>query len=262
MYGINKEKKIIYTHAIVRLPGYNFSQGITEADLGIPDYDLITQQHKEYTNTLVKLGLKVIQLEALEVYPDAYFVEDTAVITQQMAVITNPGAESRKGEIQHIEPVLTKYRQLHRIKPPGTLEGGDVLQVGGHFFIGLSKRTNRQGVEQFGRIIETYGYTWTAVEVVNGLHLKSDVNLADRDTLMVTELYAKYPAFNDYQKIILAEDESRAANSLSINGTILMPSGFTSAKKKLENLSLPIIELDISEVRKMDGGLTCLSLRF
>jgi dimethylargininase len=251
-----------YSRAIVRKPGANFFQGVTSAELGIPDFDLMIQQHQEYTHTLRNLGLEVILLDALPDYPDAYFVEDTAVITPEVAVITNPGAQSRRGETAFIEPTLAKFRPLRHITPPGTLDGGDVLAAGKHFFIGLSERTNRAGAGQLGRFLESYDYTWSTVEVISGLHLKSFVTHLGKGRLLLHQTYANRSEFLDYQKIVLMENDYAAANSLLINGAILMPNGFPGVREKLEALGSPIIELDMSESRKMDGGLTCMSLRF
>ncbi|MCK4890753.1 MAG: N(G),N(G)-dimethylarginine dimethylaminohydrolase, partial [Candidatus Aminicenantes bacterium] len=130
--------------AILRIPGEDFSNGETTAELGKPDFDIILAQHKEYVNVLKQLGLDVIVLDPLPGHPDAYFVEDTAVIIPEIGIITNPGAHSRKGEEDGIELILMRFRDTQRIKPPGTLDGGDILQAHNHFFIGLSERTNRE----------------------------------------------------------------------------------------------------------------------
>ena len=251
-----------YTHAIVRIPGRDFSQGITTAGLGIPDYDLMLEQHQSYIAILRKLGLEVTILDPLPGYPDAYFVEDVAVVTPHMAVITNPGTPARCGETPFIEPNLSRFRPLHHITPPGTLDGGDVLAAGGHYFIGLSGRTNRAGAEQLGGFLETHGYKWRMVEVSGGLHLKSFVNYAGPDTLLLNQKYAHHSAFQPYQKIILQADEAPAANSMWVNDTIILPVGFPTVREKLAARGYAVIELDMSEARKMDGGLTCMSLRF
>jgi len=252
----------MFTHAIVRKPGRNFGQGLTTADLGPPDFDLIVRQHEAYVRALRSFGLEVIVLEAEADYPDAYFVEDAAVVTPNVAVITNPGAASRRGEEKRIEPVLAQFRKTVRIAAPGTVEGGDVLMAGNHFFVGISERTNAEGGRQLGRILEENGHTWTPVMVKTGLHLKSSVNELGRNALLITEALAGHEAFKDFKKIILEPGEEYAANTLWINGHLLMPAGFPSVRKKLSAFGLSIVELDVSEVRKMDGGLTCMSLRF
>ena len=161
----------MFTHAITRKPGKNFAQGITTSDLETPNYKLMVKQHGAYIQALKSLGLEVIVLDSEPDFPDAYFVEDTAVVTPDVAVITNPGAEDRKGEEDTIEPLLSKHRKTICIQPPGTLDGGDVLMVDTHFFIGISERSNMEGAEQLGRILEKYGNTWAAVPVNSGLHI-------------------------------------------------------------------------------------------
>jgi len=252
----------MFTKALVRTPGEDFGRGLTTSKLGPPSYELILKQHEAYIENLRSLGLEVIVLPAEPRYPDAYFVEDTAVMTPHLAVITNPGAPSRRGEEATIEPVLAGYRRTFRIRPPATVDGGDVLMVENHFFIGISERSNRDGALALGRLLEKHGHTWSVVRVGSGLHLKSSVNYLGHGTLLVTPDYAEREEFKAYSKVILDKKEAYAANTLWINGTLLTPAGFPKVRPKLEPLGLPIIELDVSEVRKMDGGLTCLSLRF
>jgi len=252
----------MFTHAIVRKPGDNFARGITTSNLGTPRYELIMKQHEDYIKTLRSLGLELIVLKPLPDYPDAYFVEDTAVVTPEVAIITNPGVEVRKGEEDTIERALATFRKTVRIHAPGTVDGGDVLMVGAHFFIGISERTNREGATQLGCIFEEYGYTWAMVCVQAGLHLKSSVNYIGRNTLLITEKFAHHNEFKDCDTIIVEKTEEYAANTLLINNSLITPKGFPNTIKKLEATGLDIIELDVSEVRKMDGGLTCMSLRF
>jgi dimethylargininase len=184
------------------------------------------------------------------------------VVTPKVAIITNPGAESRQGEEATIAEILTPYRSIEHIQEPGTLDGGDVLMIGNHSFIGISERTNSHGAEQLGQILEKYGNTWTTLQVSAGLHFKSSVNYAGNNTLLITECFSGHKAFGEYNKIIVNRAEEYAANVLWINGHLLIPKGFPDTKTKLETLDLNIIELDVSEMRKMDGGLTCLSIRF
>jgi len=252
----------MFKHAIARKPGANFGDGLTTSDLGAPDYKRMTAQHDAYVSILEELGLKVFVLEPESAFPDAHFVEDTAVVTPDIAVITNPGAQARQGEEKTIAPVLADFRTIAHIEPPGTLDGGDVLMVGSHFFIGISERTNRQGAEQLGHILEGFNNTWTAVDVGKGLHLKSGVNHVGGDTLLLTEAFSRMAAFQGYDKIVLDPKETYAGNTLWINDQLLMPKGFPDTLAKLDKLGLPVRVLDMSEVQKMDGGLTCLSIRF
>ena len=253
----------MFTHAIARKPGPNFAQGLTTAvNEEAPDFNILVDQHQKYISTLISTGLEVILLDALPEHPDAYFVEDTAVITSNVAVITNPGADSRKGEEKTIAPVLEKYRNIDRIISPGTVDGGDILQVGQHFFIGVSERTNHEGAGQLGQILKRHGYAYTTVAVGDGLHFKSSVNYVGKNTLLVTEDFATSDQLAGYDILVTDKDESYAANTLFINDHLLVPRGYPNTLKKLEVLGHKIIELDTSEVRKMDGGLTCMSLRF
>ena len=252
----------LFTHAIVRKPGADFAQGITTAQLGAPDDKTMLRQHASYVATLQKLGLRVLELEPLPGFPDAYFVEDCAVVTRKMAVITRPGAEARRGETDSIAEALSAYRKIHRIHPPGTLDGGDVLQIGEQFFIGLSQRTNLNGAEQLVTVLKGHDYDATLVPVSTGLHLKSGVNYAGKNTVVLTEPFSKELAFATFNHIIVEPEEAYAANLLWINGVIVMAAGFPRLRKGLASLESAIIELDVSEARKMDGGLTCMSLRF
>ena len=253
----------MFTHAIARKPGKNFAQGLTTtASAKPPQYDLLRKQHEAYLETIKSCGLECILLDPLPDYPDAYFVEDTAVVTPDVAIITNPGAEARNGEEDFMAPVLAEFRRTERILSPGTVDGGDVLQVGNHFFIGLSERTNKEGAAQLGRILESVGNTWATVEVGVGLHFKSSVNYVGKNTLLVTADFAEHAALSEYDKIVLEKVEAYAANTLLVNEHLLMPAGFPDTRKQLEVLGVDIIELETSEVRKMDGGLTCMSIRF
>jgi dimethylargininase len=252
----------MFTHAITRLPGENFADGLTTSNLGRPSYPLILQQHHAYRHALLSVGLDVILLPAEPAYPDGYFVEDPAIVTPNIAVITHPGAPSRQGEETTLEPFLEYYRHTAHIQPPGTVEGGDVLMVGNHFFIGLSDRTNKEGATQLASLLANAGHTSESVPVAEGLHLKSSVNYVGKNILLITKKLADYPGFASYEKILLDADEEYAANTLWANDALLMPSGFPKTHARLSLMGMNIIELDITEVQKMDGGLTCMSLRF
>lgn len=253
----------MFTRAITRKPGKNFEQGITTTfSSDPPNYELILIQHESYLETLNAIGLDIIQLESLPNFPDAYFVEDTAVVTSDVAVITNPGAESRKGEEKSIAAALAPFRESGRIQAPGTLDGGDVLQIGTHFLIGLSERTNQEGAEQLGRFLEKFGNTWTTIQVGAGLHLKSSVNYVGKNTILVTEEFANHEQLTEFELIAVDKSEAYAANTLWVNGYLLTPKGYPDTRQRLEKLKSEIIELDTSEIRKMDGGLTCMSIRF
>jgi len=253
----------MFTQAIARKPGKNFANGLTTTDSAeAPRYEVLLEQHEAYLKTLTSCGLQVTVLDPLPDHPDAYFVEDTAVVTSDVAVITNPGADARKGEEESMAEILAGFRRIERIRAPGTVDGGDVLQVGNHFFIGLSQRTNEEGAGQLGLILDACGSTWDTVAVGSGLHFKSSVNYVGKNTLLVTSDFAGHKKLDGYDRIVVETAEACAANTLLVNDRLLMPAGFPDTRKKLEALGLEIIELKTSEVRKMDGGLTCMSIRF
>jgi dimethylargininase len=254
--------RMIFTHAITRRPVKQMAAGITTSTMGSPDYEKAMSQFEAYVETLNQIGLEVIVLDPLEGYPDAHFVEDAAVITPELAVIANPGAESRKGEVPSIAAALQHFRKTVWVQPPGTIDGGDVLMIGRHFFIGLSDRTDEQGARQLGEAVSAHGCTWTPVPVAAGLHFKSSVNAVSTDTLLLSRTFADHPALAGFNRIVISPREEYAGNTLLVNDHLIMPAGFPDTRQKLQALGKPIIELDMSEFRKMDGGLTCLSLRF
>jgi dimethylargininase len=251
----------VLTHAILRRPGPDFARGLTTGGLGEPDAARMLAQHTAYADALRALGVEVEVLDALPGFPDAYFVEDVAVVVPELAVVARPGAPSRLGEADAIVPALARHRKLARLEPPATLEGGDVLIAGRTAFIGLSARTNVEGAAQLGRLLEPHGYRPLAMPVAAGLHLKSSVSWLGGDLLLIGERFADRPEFRAFRRIVLDASEEPACNTLLVNGTLLTPAGFPEARRQLEDARLPIVELDVSEVRKMDGGLTCLSLR-
>ena len=252
----------MFTRAICRTPGTDFAMGITTSDLGLPDLARMLVQHRAYVNALRSLGLEVDVLDALPGFPDAHFVEDVAIVTPEVAIVTRPGALARRGEEEAMASTIERHRPTARIQAPGTLDGGDVLIIGRDVLVGVSERTNAEGAAQLSRILERFGYTTTPVPVAAGLHFKSSVNNLGGDVLLVNEEFANHTELARYRKIVVAREESYAANTLWINGTLLHPTGFPATRAQLNALRLPILELDTSESRKMDGGLTCLSLRF
>jgi len=251
-----------FTQAITRIPCRNFANGITTSTLGEPKYETMLEQHENYVSTLLLLGLTVEVLESLPDFPDSHFVEDVAVVTPDVAIITNPGAETRTGETAFIVSELAPYRDIKYIQPPGTLDGGDILMIGRHFFIGISDRTNQEGANQIVHILEQLGNSFTLVPVGRGLHLKSSVNYVGKNTLVISREFALRPEFKNFEMIIVDAKEEYVCNTLWINDTLLIPKGYHNTKHKLTSLGQKIIELDVSEAKKMDGGLTCLSLRF
>lgn len=247
--------------AILRHPGDDPGRGLTGANLGPPDPALLKAQHRAYRERLRAMGVDVIVLEALAGHPDSYFPEDVAVVTDETAVMTRPGALQRRGEVSSVESVLEQYRPTGRIRNPGTLDGGDVLIVDRHCVIGLSRRTNRSGAEQLAGLLDVHGYEVDLVSIPESLHLKSSVNYLDARTLLVTRPCRDLDCFRRYRKLVVPDGDEYAANVVEINGKILFPEGFGRTREMLEGAGFPTVCLDVSEIRKMDGGLTCLSLR-
>ena len=250
----------MYTKAIVRRPGRNFASGITTSNLGKPDFNKALEQHAAYCNALIQCGVELTILEADERFPDGCFVEDTAVVTSGVAVISRPGADTRRGEEEEIARVLAGFGHIESITAPGTLEGGDVLRADNHYFIGISERTNKEGASQLSAILSKYGFTSSFIRVEAGLHLKSDIAYLGNGNFISTPGFSQvaHPA----NTIILDPEEFYSANCLRVNDYLLIPRGFPKSSKKILELGYNIIELEMSEFRKMDGGLTCLSLLF
>lgn len=253
----------MFKNVIVRKPGKSLVKGIASDNLGKPEYEKAIKQHEAYVEALRKCGVEVTMLEADENYPDSCFVEDTAIVTKKCAIITNPGALTRKGEQIVIKETLKKfYENIEEIKAPGTIEGGDVMMVGDHFYVGLSARTNEEGAIQFIEILRKYDYDGTIVPLKKVLHLKTGLAYLENNNLLVAGEFVDDPIFKDFNKIVINENESYSANCIWMNGKVIVPAGYEKTKKAIEELGYEIIEVDTSEYRKIDGGLSCLSLRF
>lgn len=237
--------------------------GLSSAGLGAPDYSTALRQHRDYIDALRRCGLQVTILPPDEAFPDSTFVEDAALLTPHCAVITRPGAPSRRRETVAMRTALSGfYDQLQLIEAPGTLEGGDVMMVGRHFFIGLSQRTNKAGAEQLIGILERHGMTGSVVELEEVLHLKTGVSYLENNCLLACGEFPGKPEFKQYQILQVTPNEAYAANSLWLNGSVLVPAGNPCTSALISAAGFPVIEVDVSEFRKLDGGLSCLSLRF
>jgi len=249
-----------FSRAIVRKPGGNFAQGLTAAGLGPPDYGLALAQHAAYCRALREQGLELTVLEADERYPDGCFVEDIAVVAPACAILTRSGARHRRGEESAIQRILEPFLPIERIEPPGVVDGGDVLQAGDHFYIGLSGRTDRAGASQLAGILRRHGYASSMLPVSGVLHLQSGVTWVGGRHLVCTDQFASRPEFADFQRIVVWPRDAYSANCLHVGGATLMPAGFPATRAALAALGHHVIELEMSEFRKMDGGLTCLAI--
>lgn len=253
----------MFTHAIARTPGSTLAAGITEANLGVPDLNRATRQHRDYINALEALGVRVTLLPPSAEFPDSVFVEDVAICFPGYAVITRPGAPSRRDETVLIEPALKEcFANIERIQAPGTLDGGDVMVAGDRVFVGLSARTNAAGAQQLIDIVGALGYTGVPVTDCRFLHLKTGVSYLENGKMLVAEDMAEHPLFKDFNTIRINAAEAYAANSLWINGTVLVPAGHDRSRQRISDAGFETLELEMSEFQKLDGGLSCLSLRF
>jgi dimethylargininase len=256
----------MFRRAIVRPPAANFADGLTTANLGLPDLSLAMAQHTSYCQALEQCGLRLTHLEADARYPDSTFVEDTAILTEHGALLSRPGAPSRAGEVKQMRQVLESfYPSVDEIGPPGTLDGGDICEADNHFFIGVSERTNEAGAQQLAAWLAQRDITSSCIDIrgmSNLLHLKSGIAYLGDRRLVVIDALAQRTGFEGYQVIHAPTAEEYAANCVRINDFVLVAAGFPHFTALIEGLGYRTIQLDMSEYRKMDGGLSCLSLRF
>jgi dimethylargininase len=256
----------LFTRAIVRTPGANFDEGLTTVSLGTPSFERVLTQHDHYCQALVKCGLAVTSLDADLRYPDSTFVEDTAILTARGAVLTRPGAESRAGEVDAIrDSILEFFPEPLTIEAPGTVDGGDICEAEDHFFIGLSHRTNEEGARQLASHLDSFGYASSTVDVrpmTSILHLKSGISYIGDNALVVMDEMAEHEAFREFKRICVTEDESYAANCVRVNNYVLVAAGFPILTADLRAHGFSPLILEMSEFQKMDGGPSCLSLRF
>jgi dimethylargininase len=256
----------LFTKAIVRIPGNNFDAGLTTVSLGRPVFDRVLEQHQRYCQALIECGLALTKLEADLRFPDSTFVEDTAVLTPRGAILARPGAPSREGEIDSIRPaILEFFPSPLTIEAPGTLDGGDICEAEENFFIGLSERTNEEGARQLAAHLAGFGYSASIIDVrpvPTILHLKSGISYIGDNALVVMEEMAGKVEFRNFDLIRVAAEESYAANCVRVNDRVLVVSGFPALAAELDARGFNPLPLDMSEFQKMDGGLSCLSLRF
>jgi dimethylargininase len=237
--------------------------GLSTAALGRPDYEKALAQHDAYVQALRSCGLDVTVLAADETHADSVFIEDTAVLSEKVAVIARPGAPSRLGEEGDVSAALRSYYAcLESIAAPGTLEGGDVFRAGDRFFVGISGRTNPEGARQLALFLKQHGYSATSVPLRAVLHLKTGVAYLENNRLLACGEFLDQPLLSSFEIVPVPAAEAYAANSVWINGRVLVPAGFPRTRKNIETLGYEVVPVDVSEFRKLDGGLSCLSLRF
>ena len=249
------------TLAIVHTPSpYLHECQRTFVDATSIDYEAARQQHAAYSRKLEELGVTVRTLNVNEEYPDCTFIEDVAVVLDEVAILASMGTESRSLEPMAIAQELSSFRQLRRIKPPARIEGGDVLQVGRSLLAGLSSRTNRAGVTALARIVQHYGYRVIPVPVRACLHLKTACTALPDGRLLVNPAWLDVQALDGFARLSVPTDEPWAANTLPINGRVLLPADHVQTGDRMRRLGFEIEPLDISEFAKAEGGVTCLSI--
>lgn len=253
----------MFKKAIVRRPGKSLVDGITTAGLGQPDFELALKQHDAYIAALEGCGLAVTVMPAEEAYPDGMFVEDVALLMPRCAVVTRPGADSRKGETTSMRKQLNGfYDNIETIEAPGTVDAGDIMMVGEHFYIGLSERTNEAGAVQMIAHLQKHGYDGSTIRISEGLHFKSSVSYLENNNIVVTGELVEKPELAKFNAAVIDPSDAYSANSVWVNDRVLTPAGFPETRARITALGYEVIELDVSEFQKLDGGLSCLSLRF
>ena len=227
------------------------------------DLGLANTQHSAYVQALRGLNVDVIELPAEATLPDSVFVEDTVLLFDELAVMTHPGAQSRRGEVASIEVAFSSYREIiARIFEPGTLDGGDVLQIGKRVFVGLSQRSNQAAIEQLSACLTPFGYQVIAVPMQDCMHLKSSVTALSDDTVLINPDWVDVGYFKDYRQICVANTEPHAANVVRVYGAILMPSNFPETQALIQAAGFVVHTVDVSELQKAEGAVTCCSVLF
>ena len=217
-------------------------------------------EHEAYRNCLAELGARVISLPAEPGLPDAVFVEDPAIAVDEVAVIANMGALSRRPEARSLAKVLARYRPLEFLAAPATFDGGDVLRIDRSLFVGLSRRTNRAGIERLSELLRPYGYQVHAIEVRGCLHLKSACSYIGHRTILVNRSWIDAERLQDFELIDVPEEESAAANALLLNDVVIIPKSFPKTRTLLESRGFRVKAIDVSELQKAEAGVTCCSL--
>lgn len=259
-----KNPSIEFKHAITRKPAASIIDGLRAIDTGRPDLAQMIAAHDSYVATLRETGAEVIELPALPTYPDSVFVEDTALCLPQGAILMRAGAATRAGEVAEMAPALAKvYSDVRAIKGPGTIEGGDILVTESEIIVGLSDRTNQAGVDELAALVKDWGYTVRSLKIPDDvLHFKTDCSLLDVNTILSTQRLAASGCFADYNVIYTTPDEEAAANAIRFNQFVLMAAGFPETAKRLRDSGYKVREIDNTDCAKLDGGMSCLSLRF
>jgi dimethylargininase len=249
--------------AITRAVSSSLASGeLTFRDRTPIDIALAQRQHEEYERTLARLGVRIDHLPAEDTLADAVFVEDVGMILDEIAIVTAPGAASRRAETETMAHAMSRYRPVHRLMAPATLDGGDIVRVDRTLYVGLSSRTNEAGLDQLGALVSPLGYMVRAVPVKGALHLKTACTYAGRGVLLANPEWAATHAFGDLEVLIVDEAEPWGGSVLAIGDTLVMAASFPRTRAKLESRGFTVAPVDLSELQKAEGGPTCLSIVF
>jgi dimethylargininase len=253
-----------FSRAITRRPSASVADGLRAVDVGAPSLEGMLVAHSQYVAALKSTGAEVIELEPLEAFPDAVFVEDTALCLPQGAVLMRPGAPSRMGEVAEMAPTLRHcYPDLQEITGPGHIEGGDILVTGREILVGRSDRTDAAGVAELTGIVAGWGHSLREVFTPPGvLHFKTDCSLLDGDTILSTRRLSASGCFSGYRVLDVPEGEEAAANAIRFNNLVICPAGFPRTAEMLDKAGFEVVQIDNTDCAKLDGGMSCLSLRF
>lgn len=253
-----------FTHALCRTPSRSVTAGLRASDQGDPDADLFAQEHAAYVEALRAADAAVEVLEPLEDFPDSTFIEDAALCLKGQAIVLRPGAESRLGESAALRPDLERIMNgVIALETEGFVDGGDILCSDHEVMIGLSSRTTRQGAEDLRPIVERLGYTMRVLETpADILHFKTESSLLDAQTILATPKLAASGCFADYRVILTPEGEEAAANAIRFNDTVFLSAGHPKTAAALREAGYKVAELPATQAALVDGGLSCLSLRF
>jgi len=224
------------------------------------DPDLAQRQHEQYQAALASLGCEIVIVPTEQGLADSVFIEDTALALDEIAVLLRPGPRSRRPELDGVERVLKRYRSLRSINAPGTLDGGDLLRVDKVIFAGLSSRSNENGIEQLRSIVKDYGYSVKTVEMAKCLHLKSAVSAIAPGTLLINSDWVSSSAFDAYELVDIDDQEAHAANALLVGQGVIYPSSFPRTADRLLDRGINVVPVDLSELQKAEGAVTCCSL--
>ena len=255
-----------FTRAIVRPPPATFAAGITTSGLGPPDLAVALEQHEAYCQALERLRLSLVRLAPDDEFPDSTFVEDAAIVTTRGAMVTRPGAPSRAAEVAAVGAALGRwFPELDAITVPGTVDGGDVCEAGPHFFIGRSARTNAEGAAQLAAWLDRRGFGSSVIDIrrMPGLlHLKTGLSWLGGRRLLAANEVAEHEALGGWEVVRVPAGEEYAANCVTVNDALLIAQGCPATAALLGGLGYEVAALEMSEYRKMDGGLSCLSVRW